>query len=81
MENPSKNGCRTEPVSARVAELVSGRFWDGFGRPKRSQKRSGTGRFGTSKKKGVADACNPKARGETQRAAEVWDYVIGSASD
>ena len=55
--NPSKNGCRTKLVFACVADPVSGRFSEAFGVPKRSQKWSGTGLFGISKKHGFAKLC------------------------
>ena len=80
-ENPSKNGCRTKPVSARVSDPVSGRFSDDFGVPKRSQNGPEPDFSGLRKTNVLRRLWKPARAGERQRSAEVWDYVFGSRSD
>ena len=74
-ETPSKYGCRTKPVSARVSDRVSGRFSDDFGVPKRSQNGpepdvSGFRRTNVSRR-----LCKWPQLSLTQRAAEGFAYV------
>ena len=56
IENRVRIDGETKLVLACVSDPVSGRFSEGFGVPKRSGKRSGTGLFGTSEKNGFAGA-------------------------